>query len=151
MTDRGQDKAMETVELLEEACRREREQTRWYRGLAARAAIEVTDGEGDPALVDRLNDLHADEQHHLSRLAARLLELGGSPPLDGGSRPAPPDADWVETWEEEARRREAREVAFYLRALESTVPDPRTRSVLEEILEGERNQARDLSGKWMSA
>lgn len=137
-------------EVLEEACRRERGQARWYRALAARAALEAEDG-GDPALVDRLNDLHADEQHHLSRLAARLLELGGTPPLDGGERPGAPGDDWQEVWEAEARRREAAEVAFYVGALEAGGLDERTRAVLEEILEGERNQARDLSGKWMSA
>ncbi|TVP72255.1 MAG: hypothetical protein EA352_12790 [Gemmatimonadales bacterium] len=151
MSEETRETASKVLELLEEACRRERGQARWYRAMAARAAMDVEDGDAPAALVDRLNDLHADEQHHLSRLAARLLELGGTPPLDGGERPALPGDDWREVWEAEARRREAAEVAWYVGVLEEDWSDDRTRAVLQEILEGERNQARDLSGKWMSA
>lgn len=143
MTDSVPTEPGPVEDFLKEASSREREQAQWYRALAARAAVA-----DDQPLVDRLNDLHADEQHHLSRLTARLLELGGRSPA---VRPALPDLPAEESWEEEARRREAAEVDFYQAALEERDLDERTQAVVEEILEGERHQARELGGKWMSA
>ena len=58
--------------LLEASRLREKAQTLFYRALAAQAIAA-----GDDDASERLNDLHADEQHHLSRLTARLLERSG--------------------------------------------------------------------------
>jgi bacterioferritin (cytochrome b1) len=135
--------------VLEESRAREKDQTLFYRSLAA-SAEEV----GDARLVERLNELHADEQHHLSRLTARVLELGGSP-IDLRSRPSGA-VQSLEGWEDEARRREDVEVRWYEGLLsaegtEGTTLDAETVGVLEDILVGERKQRDHLGGKWMSA
>jgi len=128
-------------DLLREARRRERGQTAFYRRLAA-AAEEA----GDDGAVERLNELLADEQHHLSRVTARLLELGDKPPeVDPGEGKAN-----LKGWEAEARAREAGEVAFYKGALSGRL-DGRTRAILQEILESERRHREELGGKWMTA
>src|SRR5687768_636399 len=64
----------ECRDLLEASRRLEKEQALLYRGLAARA-----EASGEVDLAQRFHDLHADEQHHLSRLTARVLELKGRP------------------------------------------------------------------------
>lgn len=133
---------MSPATLVEEARAREKAQTLFYRALAA-AAEEAADA----AAVERLNELHADEQHHLSRLTARLLELGERP-RDLRDVAAPP-APWP-AWEAEARSREAEEVRWYEEALAGE-PEPGVRAVMEEILESERHHAAELRGKWMSA
>jgi rubrerythrin len=131
------------IEVLEEGRRREKSQTLVYRALAAEAEAEDL-----PDLGERLNGLHADEQHHLSRLTARLLELGGRPDdLRDISRPSVT----LEGWEVEAREREREEVAWYERALSDATMDDETREVLEEILESERQHEKILGGKWMPA
>ncbi|NNM35461.1 MAG: SIS domain-containing protein [Gemmatimonadetes bacterium] len=122
---------------------REKTQTLFYRGLAARA-----EADGDGALVDRFNDLHADEQHHLSRLTARLLELGESPAELSRDMPTLPPP---ERWEEEARDREATEVAAYEAALAACTDDEETSRILAEILESENQHLAHLGGKWMPA
>lgn len=126
--------------MLEASRAREKAQALYYRKLAAAAA-------DDADATDRLNDLHADEQHHLSRLTARLLELGHKP-KDLSVVPVPSGA--LDGWDAVAREREAGEVRWYetMIALEL---DPRTRAVLEEILECERHHLSELGGKWMSA
>lgn len=127
---------------LAEARRLEKEQTLFYRSLAAAA-----EADGDAPTSERLNELHADEQHHLSRLTARVLELGGDPEdLPGGLRDHS-----LEGWEDIAREREAREVAFYDAFLGETFLDPETRTILDEIRESEDQHRRHLGGKWMSA
>lgn len=135
---------MDTIqELLEEGRAREKDQTLFYRALAADAGAAGLD-----ELVERLNDLHADEQHHLSRLTARILELGKTP------RALPPqelDLPSQEDWEQVARAREEEEVLWYREALKNPDLDSRTQAVLEEILASEEHHSRDLSGKWMSA
>lgn len=131
-----------TLEVFLEGRRREKEQTAFYRVLAA-AAEEA----GEEELAERLNALHADEQHHLSRLTARILELGGEVPE---IPTAPPYGEGLEGWEERARVREGDEVRWYEEAREEGV-DPESRRILEEILESERHHARDLGGKWMPA
>lgn len=132
----------ELLARLAEARRLEKEQTLFYRALAA-SAVDA----GDDAASERLNELHADEQHHLSRLTARVLELGGEPePLPGSLR-----EETLEGWEEEAARREAGEIAFYDRFLGEGFTDPNTRTILEEIRESEHHHRRHLGGKWMSA
>lgn len=131
------------IEVLEEGRRREKSQTLVYRALAAEA-----ESEGLPDLGERLNGLHADEQHHLSRLTARLLELGGRP---DDLRDVPRPVVVLEGWEVEAREREREEVAWYEKALSDATMDDETREVLEEILESERQHEKILGGKWMPA
>lgn len=132
---------MDLLEWLEASRRREREQARFYRALAREAGIRSLDHE-----VDRLNELHADEQHHLSRLTARLLDLGGDP----GELPAEGPAVEFSDWERAAREREAEEVAWYSAAVDREM-DADTRAVVEEILASEEKHHAHLGGKWMSA
>lgn len=129
------------VDLLHEGRRREREQALFYRILAADAEMA-----GNQAAAERLNELLADEQHHVSRLTARILELGGAP-LEPEVAPEVPD---LSKWESVAREREEAEVAWYESTLAS-LEDDVTRRVLEEVLESERHHRSDLAGKWMSA
>lgn len=125
-----------------EACRvAEREQAAFYRALAAQA-----EAAGDAATAARLHDLHADEQHHLARLTARLLELGHEPP----SLADPMPAAALATWEADALAREHAEVARYEALLAEPV-DPATRQLLLEILETERHHRAELGGKWTPA
>lgn len=138
----GERTADEVVGALN-ACRgAEKEQTLFYRALAAAAELR-----GDAAQAERLNALHADEQHHLSRLTARLIELGGRP--SDVSELGVPGAD-LEGWEAAAREREREEVARYEALLEGPL-DRATRRVVEEILESERHHARALAAKGMPA
>ena len=130
-------------ELLRVLRRNEKAQTLFYRGLAAEA-----ERAGEPDLVERLNELHADEQHHLSRLTARLLELGLT--LDNLDDVSGPSAD-LQSWEPLAQEREAAEVASYEAALASVGDDLATHGVLAEILVSERLHAENLGGKWMPA
>ena len=131
-----------SLRVLEESRAREKAQTVYYRALAAQAATGT-----DAEVTERLNDLHADEQHHLSRLTARLLELGHVP--DDLSAPPVSDGE-LDGWEEEAREREAEEVRWY-EAVTRLELDEATLVVLGEILVSERHHLRDLRGKWMSA
>lgn len=130
------------VAVLEEARAREKEQTLFYRALAAEAETR-----GREELLERFNDLHADEQHHLSRLTARILELGATPRELSPSTPKLPEHD---VWETVARVREEGEVTWYQAAVEGDL-DPATKSLLREILESEQHHYRDLGGKWMAA
>jgi len=132
----------EVAELLESCRERERAQTRYYRALAAEAELQDR-----PADAERLNGLHADEQHHLSRLTARLLELGGKPKELAPGALEPPSLD---TWEADARRREAGEVSWYEELVERPV-DAETRRLFDEILVSERRHREELGGKWMPA
>lgn len=130
------------IALLEESRSREKEQALFYRLLAAEAGTSGSEG-----LVDRLNNLHADEQHHFSRLTARIFEMSGTPAETPRPMVSIPGLD---AWEEEARSREEREVAWYREVLAKPLDDT-TRSVVEEILASEENHAMKLAGKWMSA
>ncbi|HUF12043.1 MAG TPA: ferritin family protein [Longimicrobiales bacterium] len=127
---------------LHDARAAEKEQTLFYRSLAAEAEAAE-----DPATAERLNGLLADEQHHLSRLTARLLELGERV-ADLTDSTTPPAA--LTDWEAEARARESAEVARY-QAIPTTELDPITRVLIEEILATERNHQRELGGKWTMA
>lgn len=133
---------MSSVALVEEARAREKAQTLFYRALAA-AAEEA----GDAMAVERLNELHADEQHHLSRLTARLLELDVELEELGGRRA--PELH-LEEWKTIAREREAAEIARYEALLQLDL-DAATRALIEEILASERHHAQELGGKWMRA
>jgi rubrerythrin len=131
-----------TERVLQESRRRERDQTVFYRALASRAE----EAKDDPA-AGRIQALLADEQHHLARISARILELGGTPARL--PEPVLPDLHIV-GWEDDVRSRELGEVEWYVAALEEEL-DPETRKLLGEILESERRHARELNGKWMSA
>jgi rubrerythrin len=120
----------------------EKEQALFYRALAAQA-----EERGDEALSQRFHDLHADEQHHLSRLTARMMELGRQPPSLDRVRTQPAHLDG---WETLARRRERDEVRRYEILLAQEL-DAATRALAEEILEVERRHADELGGKWTMA
>jgi rubrerythrin len=128
--------------VLEASRVREKGQALFYRALAAQAVAA-----GDDDASERLNDLHADEQHHLSRLTARLLELGARP-HDLAAVPTP--GGELDGWEAVARDRELEEVRWYEAATRLAL-DAHTRAILVEILESERHHAERLRGKWMSA
>ena len=130
------------ISLLESFRRAEKEQALFYRRLAADA--ETLD---DPALAQRFHDLHADEQHHLSRLTARLIELGRNP-SDLSDAVAP--AATLTDWETIARARELGEVERY-RGLLQTDLDPATRRLVEQIVPVEESHAAELGGKWTMA
>ena len=136
------------VELLVQAREREGAQTRFYRALAVEAELAERFPEGE-----RINELLADEQHHFSRVSARLLELGGAnaEASDQAPKRSVVEPVTLERWEEEARRREVEEVAFYAEAEGDPLLDARTRELFREIRESEEHHRRELGGKWMSA
>lgn len=127
------------LEILRKA---EKEQALVYRDLAARA-----EESGDPELAQRFHDLHADEQHHLSRLTARILELGGMPADLGGVsfEPIP-----LTEWQESIREREEREIRRYHEMLDE-ITDGVTRALLDGIVEVEAQHVVELGGKWTLA
>jgi rubrerythrin len=127
---------------LASARQAEREQCRFYRALAAEA-----ERRDDPETAERLNELLADEQHHFSRITARVLELGETV---SESSPEAQSAALLEAWETVARRRELAEVERY-RSLLAIELDDRTRSMIREILAVEERHAEALGGKWMPA
>ena len=133
----------ELLGALQSARRAEKEQALFYRALAAEA-----EERGDEALSERFNELHADEQHHLSRLTARLLELGAAPDDVSALRAA--DAAVIEGWELQARAWETEEVRRYEALLEMGA-DAVTEALLREILDTERHHAEELGGKWTLA
>lgn len=133
---------MDLTSALEAARAAEKAQSLFYRALAAEA-----EDRGDDALSERFNELHADEQHHVSRLSARLLELGVSladiADLAG-------ETVGMDGWEAAAAVREEAEVRRYEALLRHEV-DPATRALLQEILDTERHHAAELGGKWTKA
>lgn len=130
------------VDALERSRREEKAQSIYYRRLGAAA-----ESAGDEALAARFHDLHADEQHQLSRLTARLVEMGISPaPLDDVTAPEPELAGW----EARAREREEAEVLRYEAFLQLPL-DAATRGLAEQIVEVERIHAGELGGKWTMA
>ncbi len=128
-------------EALHAARRAEKEQALFYRALAAEA-----EERGDAALSERLNELHADEQHHLSRLTARLLEHGETLEDLADVRPPAVSADG---WEAVARGREEDEVRRYDALLAGATGYDA--ALLREIAETERHHAEELGGKWTPA
>jgi rubrerythrin len=133
---------VDLISALEAARAAEKAQALFYRALAAEA-----EDRGDAAMSERFNDLHADEQHHVSRLSARLLELGVSladiADLAG-------ETVGMDGWQAAAAPREAAEVQRYEQLLQSEM-DADTRALLEEILDTERHHAAELGGKWTTA
>ena len=94
-----------------------------------------------------MNGLHADEQHHLSRLTVRLVEL--EQPLEelhAGSGAAPT----ADEWERAARAREIAEIERYEALLRLDL-DVETADLIRSILDAERRHATELGGKWMEA
>lgn len=132
----------QVIEALQRCREAEKAQALFYRRLAA-----LAEADGDEPLAQRLHDLHADEQHHLSRLTARLLELGGGAP-DLAHVRAP--AVGLDGWEPLAREREREEGERYQALLLLPLDEP-TSGLLEQILETERHHLRELGGKWMPA
>lgn len=130
------------IDALQQARIQEKEQALFYRALAAAA-----EEQGDAEASERLHGLHADEQHHVSRLTVRLLELGASP-LDLHGVRAPSAA--LGDWEGAARAREQTEVSRY-EALLREVEDDASRALVREILATERHHAAELGGKWTPA
>jgi rubrerythrin len=132
----------EILELLHAARTAEKLQSLFYRALAAAA-----EDDGDTDLSERLNGLHADEQHHLSRLTVRLVELDQSVSDLGAEAGVIVQLDG---WEAEARRREREEIDRYTSLLEHEL-DEKTRGMLEQFVEAERSHEQALGGKWMGA
>ena len=133
---------LDLIQALQNARAAEKEQALFYRALAAQA-----EDRGDAVLSERCNELHADEQHHVSRLTARLLELGaGLADLDHLSS----EGVGMEAWEAAARIREEAEVLRYEQLMERTMDDD-TRALVAEILDTERHHAEELGGKWTTA
>lgn len=133
---------VDLISALEAARAAEKAQALFYRALAAEA-----EDRGDAVLSERFNELHADEQHHVSRLTARLLELGaGLADIAGVAG----ESVGMDGWETAAAAREAAEVTRYERMLEESM-DAATRTLLEEILDTERHHAAELGGKWTTA
>lgn len=130
------------IESLQAARAAERRQALFYRGLATAA-----ERAGQAALAERLQELHADEQHHLSRLTARLVELGAATPALEEDGPALPP---LEEWEAAASEREAEEIRRYVALLAGTA-DAETRALLESIVEVEEMHREKLGGKWTLA
>jgi len=128
------------LDALRDAARGERAQAAYYRALASQAESDSAE------LAERLNGLVADEQHHLSRLVARLLELGARTGVD---EPAVPSAE-LDGWETEARGRERIEIERY-ESLLGLELDARTRTMIEGFLNVERQHETQLGGKWMAA
>jgi hypothetical protein len=130
------------LQLLAESRIREKAQALFYRWLAAEAEMARQETE-----VERLHELHADEQHHLSRVTARLLELRGTAAeLEDVTVPTVS----LLGWEDAARLREAEEISWYRGVLAAGL-DAGTRALVEAILESEKHHHAELRGKWMSA
>ena len=128
---------------IEGARRAEKRQALAYRRLAAEAELAA-----DEDLAQRFHALHADEQHHLSRLTARLLELGGQPvEVDDVSAEPVTLAEWRDVVE----RAEAAEIERYESLLAGSAADEETRALLEGIPSVERRHATELGGKWTMA
>ena len=132
----------DALRLLRTARAAEKEQALFYRSLTGQA-----ENADDAVLAERLNGLLADEQHHLSRLTARLLELGQE--VEDLADMAVPAVD-LATWQTSARDRELVEIARYELLLGADL-DETTRGLVEDILQTERNHERELGGKWMMA
>ena len=130
------------MHALQQARRAEKEQALFYHALVKRA--EQADALEE---MENLSGLHADEQHHLSRLSVRLLELDQDL-VDLGDARAPevvyPD------WQGQARAREQAELARS-RALGGLPLDAATAALIADIIAVEEQHAQTLGGKYMSA
>ncbi|MEX2284453.1 MAG: hypothetical protein WEE89_18330 [Gemmatimonadota bacterium] len=132
----------EIIRELQDARRAEKEQALFYRGLITHA-----ENAGHTQVAEDLNGLHADEQHHLSRLTVRLVEADQTVEDLGSVRML--ETSYV-GWETEARSRELDEIARYER-IAAQLLDSLTAALIVEILNAERQHAETLGGKFMSA
>ena len=130
------------IEALQRCREAEKQQALFYRSLAF-----LAEEAGDEPLSERLHGLHADEQHHLSRISARLLELGAAP-VDVRHVRADPES--LQEWEERARQREREELRRYEALLTQDLDDS-TADLVREILTTEEHHVRELGGKWTPA
>ena len=129
------------LDALRAARAAEKEQALYYRALAVEAENREL-----VADIEDLNGLLADEQHHLSRITVRLVELG----YEAGELHArAPECDF-NGWREAAQTRERAEVARYENILELPLDDE-TRTAIQNILEVERAHAAHLGGKYTEA
>ena len=131
------------VPALHEARALEKEQAQFYRVLSSQA-----EAAGNLDDVEALNGLLADEQHHLSRLSVRLVELGEE--LAAFNDAHMPSEVVYENWQDVARIRERKEVARYEEMLELPL-DSETAAMIRGFLEVERQHAEHLSGKYTDA
>lgn len=120
----------------------EREQARWYRALSVLA--EQAGNEED---IEALNGLVADEQHHLSRLKNRMVELGVEIHADSMDFK---DATDYPDWKQAARERERDEIRRYEDLLKEEL-DAETIKIIKRILETERAHEQNLGGKYTEA
>lgn len=131
------------VSALHEARALEKEQAQFYRVLSSQA-----EERGIAEDAEALNELLADEQHHLSRLSVRLVELGEE--LAALSDAHMPSDALFETWRDVARIRERKEVARYEAVLELDL-DEDTARMIESFLDTERQHEQHLAGKYTDA
>jgi ferritin-like metal-binding protein YciE len=128
---------------LHEARALEKEQALFYRVLSAQA-----EEHGNTEDIEALNELLADEQHHLSRLSNRLVELGEElAALNDAHMPS--DAIY-ENWRDVARIRERKEVARYEAMLQQELDDDTAR-MIRSFLDTERQHEAHLAGKYTDA
>lgn len=131
------------VPHLHEARALEKEQAQFYRVLSSQAEEAGNDED-----IEALNGLLADEQHHLSRLSVRLVELGENlAPLSDAIMPS--DAVY-DNWRNVARTRERNEIARYERILELPLDDETAR-MIHSFLDAERQHEQHLAGKYTDA
>jgi rubrerythrin len=130
------------LEQLHAARAAEKEQALYYRALAA-----VAEKRGHGADIEALNGLLADEQHHVSRLSARLVELGEQLRDVVPTLPGPPA---YPQWRTVARAREQREIARYQDLLRQPL-DADTAEMVQSFLAVEREHERHLGGKYTEA
>lgn len=131
------------VPALHEARALEKEQAQFYRVLSAQA-----EEHGNAVDIEALNGLLADEQHHLSRLSVRLVELGEDlAPLSDALMPS--EAIYP-SWQEVARIRERKEIARYEGILAMELDDE-TAAMIRGFLLAERQHEQHLSGKYTDA
>lgn len=133
---------LDLIQALCVSCQAERDQALFYRALAMKA-----EKRGLTILSRRLNDLHADEQLHEARIAARVLELGAQL-ADFPASPAYPVP--LDQWEPHARRRERDELKRYELLLAHDL-DESTAALIREIVDTERHHERELGGEWIPA
>ena len=128
---------------LHEARALEKEQAQFYRVLGMQA-----EEHGNLEDVEALNGMLADEQHHLSRLSVRLVELGAElAPLSDEHLPS--EALYPK-WREIARIRERKEIDRYEQMLQLDL-DPETFRMIEGFLDAERQHEQHLAGKYTDA
>lgn len=129
------------LDLLRAARQSEKEQALFYRALSVMA-----EDQGALDDVEALNGLLADEQHHLSRISVRLVELG----YEVDELRMVTAACDLSGWQATARIREQQEIERYEALLRCDLDDA-TRGVLEGILAVEREHERNLFGKYTDA